>query len=136
VTDLSLLQLGSLELPNRFVMAPLTRNRAGVVKPPASLLPSIRQRAGAGLIISEGTQPCAVGQGYPIPGLHSDEQVAGWTLVANAVHARGGRIFAQLMHAGRISHEGSRLQPVAPSVVTPARGLHRGGMRVFRLPAH
>jgi N-ethylmaleimide reductase len=139
VTDLfTPYQLGSLELPNRFVMAPLTRNRAGAGEAPTELAAQYyAQRAGAGLIISEGTQPCAVGQGYPhTPGLHSDEQVAGWTLVANAVHACGGRIFAQLMHAGRISHEGiTGLQPVAPSAVTPAGEVFtEQGMRAFQAP--
>jgi len=107
MTDLFLpYQLGSLELANRLVMAPLTRNRAGAGEAPTELAAEYyAQRAAAGLIISEGTQPSAVGQGYPhTPGLHTDEQVAGWTLVADAVHARGGRIVAQLMHAGRISH--------------------------------
>jgi 2,4-dienoyl-CoA reductase-like NADH-dependent reductase (Old Yellow Enzyme family) len=89
VTDLfSPYQLGSLKLANRFVMAPLTRNRAGEGEAPTELAAEdYGQRAGAGLIISEGTQPSAVGQGYPhTPGLHTDEQVAGWALVADGVH--------------------------------------------------
>ena len=87
MTDLfSPYQLGSLKLTNRLVMAPLTRNRAGAGEAPTELAAEYyAQRAGAGLIISEGTQPCAIGQGYPhTPGLHTDEQVAGWTLVAEA----------------------------------------------------
>jgi len=115
-------QLGRLELANRFVMAPLTRNRAGEGEAPTALAAEYyAQRAGAGLIVSEGTQPSKVGQGYPhTPGLHTDEQVAGWRLVADAVHARGGRIVAQLMHAGRIGHPSiSGLQSVAPSAITP-----------------
>jgi len=139
VTDLfSPYQLGSLELANRLVMAPLTRNRAGIGEAPGELAAEYYgQRAGAGLIISEGTQPSAVGQGYPhTPGLHTDEQVAGWTLVAEAVHARGGRIMVQLMHAGRISHQAvTGLQPVAPSAITPAgRVFTDQGMQAYEAP--
>ncbi|MBC7374806.1 MAG: alkene reductase, partial [Frankiales bacterium] len=115
-------QLGDLELKNRFVMAPMTRNRAGEGTAPTALNAEYyAQRAGAGLIITEGTQPSAVGQGYPnTPGLHTDAQVAGWKLVADAVHAADGRIFAQLMHVGRIGHPViTGVQPVAPSAVTP-----------------
>ena len=139
MTDLfSPYQLGNLELANRLVMAPLTRNRAGVGEAPTELAAEYyAQRAGAGLIISEGTQPCAVGQGYPhTPGLHTEEQVVGWTLVADAVHARGGRIVAQLMHAGRISHEAiTGLHPVAPSAVKPAGEVFtEQGMKAFEAP--
>jgi len=106
-------------------MAPITRNRAradGV--PTESMVTYYAQRAGAGLIVTEGTQPSAVGQGYPnTPGIHTAEQAAGWRRVTDAVHAAGGRIFLQLMHAGRISHPslqpGGGL-PVAPSAVRPA----------------
>jgi N-ethylmaleimide reductase len=139
VTDLfSSYQLGNLQLANRLVMAPLTRNRAGAGEAPTALAAEYyAQRAGAGLIISEGTQPSAVGQGYPhTPGLHTDAQVAGWTLIAEAVHARGGRIIAQLMHAGRISHEAiTGLRPVAPSAVTPAGEVFTAkGMKAFEEP--
>ena len=131
-------QLGKLELANRLVMAPLTRNRAGAGEAPTELAAEYyAQRATAGLIISEGTQPSAVGQGYPhTPGLHSDEQVAGWRLVADAVHARGGKIVVQLMHCGRISHEAIiGQQPVAPSAVTPAGEVFtEQGMKAFELP--
>ncbi len=130
--------LGKLELNNRLVMAPLTRNRAGAGEAPTELAAEYyAQRASAGLIITEGTQPSAVGQGYPhTPGLHTDAQVAGWTLVADAVHARGGRIIAQLMHSGRISHQAiTGLQPVAPSAVTPAGEVYtEQGMKAFELP--
>ena len=130
--------LGKLELSNRLVMAPLTRNRAGAGEAPTELAAQYYgQRATAGLIISEGTQPSAVGQGYPhTPGLHTDAQVAGWTLVADAVHARGGRIVAQLMHSGRISHPAiTGLQPVAPSAVTPAGEVYtEQGMKAFEQP--
>jgi N-ethylmaleimide reductase len=116
-------RLGELELANRFVMAPMTRNRAAAGGVPTSLNAEYYgQRAGAGLIVTEGTQPSAVGQGYPgTPGLHTDEQVAGWRLVADAVHARGGKVVAQLMHTGRIGHPSiTGLQPVAPSAVRAA----------------
>jgi N-ethylmaleimide reductase len=139
VTDIfSPYQLGSLQLANRLVMAPLTRNRAGAGEAPTELAAQYyAQRAGAGLIISEGTQPCAVGQGYPhTPGLHTDQQVAGWTLVARAVHAHGGRIFAQIMHAGRISHQViTGLRPVAPSAVAPAGEVFtEQGLKAFEVP--
>jgi N-ethylmaleimide reductase len=98
--------IGSWDLPQSFVMAPLTRNRAGAGNAPTQLNATYyAQRAGAGLIITEGTAPSAVGQGYlNVPGLYTAEQVEGWRLVADAVHEKGGRIVAQLMHAGRIAH--------------------------------
>ncbi len=106
-------------------MAPMTRNRArrdGV--PTDSMVTYYAQRAGAGLIVTEGTQPSAVGQGYPhTPGLHMPEQVTGWRRVTDAVHERGGRIVLQLMHAGRISSPSVQPgggRPVAPSAVRPA----------------
>ena len=116
--------LGRLTLPNRLVMAPLTRNRAGAGEVPGPLNAEYyAQRAGAGLLITEGTQPAATGQAYAhVPGIGDDAQQAGWALVADAVHAAGGRIFVQLMHGGRISHPDlqpdGRL-PVAPSAVRP-----------------
>ena len=131
-------KLGSLELANRLVMAPLTRNRAGANEAPTELAAEYyAQRATAGLIVSEGTQPSAIGQGYPhTPGLHTDEQVAGWRLVADAVHARGGKIVVQLMHAGRISHQAIiGQQPVAPSAVIPAGEVYtEQGMKAFEVP--
>ncbi|WP_277307775.1 hypothetical protein [Arthrobacter sp. Soil736] len=96
--------LGNLRLKNRIVMAPMTRSRAhGTGATPTELMATYyAQRASAGLMITEGIQPSIVGQGYPdTPGLHSAEQVVAWRKVTDAVHARGGRIFAQLMHAGR-----------------------------------
>jgi N-ethylmaleimide reductase len=99
------LTVQSWNLPNRLVMAPLTRNRAVGTVPGDLAVEYYSQRAGAGLIITEGSQPSARGQGYlNTPGFHSAEQIAGWRRVADAVHAKGGRIVAQLMHAGRISH--------------------------------
>ncbi|MBH8565495.1 alkene reductase [Nostoc sp. CENA67] len=126
-TDINLFspyQLGNLELPNRIVMAPLTRNRAGQGNVPHQLNATYyAQRASAGLIISEATQVAPTGQGYPhTPGIHSQEQVAGWKLVTDAVHQQGGRIFLQLWHVGRISHPDLQPDgelPVAPSAITP-----------------
>ncbi|GGP83682.1 alkene reductase [Streptomyces melanogenes] len=120
------IDLSGLRLPNRIAMAPMTRSRAYGPgnSPTASTAAYYAQRAGAGLIISEGVQPSAVGQGYPdTPGLHSEEQVAAWREVTDAVHAEGGRIFAQLMHAGRIGHPDllpGDLVNVAPSPVAAA----------------
>jgi 2,4-dienoyl-CoA reductase-like NADH-dependent reductase (Old Yellow Enzyme family) len=115
------LQLKSWNLPNRLVMAPLTRNRATEGMVPGDLaVEYYAQRASAGLIITEGTQPSAVGQGYlNTPGIHTPEQVAGWSRVADAVHANGGRIVVQLMHAGRIAHPDNKdgLESIAPSAL-------------------
>jgi N-ethylmaleimide reductase len=120
----SAIEVGSLTLPNRIVMAPLTRSRAGPgnVPTPLSAL-YYAQRASAGLIISEATQVAPEGQGYiSTPGIHSAEQVAGWKCVTSAVHACGGRMLLQLWHVGRISHPsfqpGGAL-PVAPSAIKP-----------------
>lgn len=99
------LTVGAWTLPNRLVMAPLTRNRAERTVPGDLAVEYYSQRASAGLIITEGSQPTAEGQGYlNTPGFHSEEQLAGWRRVADGVHANGGRIVAQLMHVGRISH--------------------------------
>src|SRR5512139_230356 len=93
--------LGPLALPNRIVMAPLTRCRAIGNVPNALMAEYYALRADAGLIVSEGASPSPDGLGYPrMPGIYSAEQAAGWRLVTGAVHARGGRIFAQLMHTG------------------------------------
>ena len=114
-------QLGKWDLANRIVMAPLTRNRAGEGQVPLPMAATYYgQRATAGLIITEGTQPSAVGQGYlRTPGLHTDEQVEGWRAVADAVHAGGGTIVAQIMHAGRVAHPDNKggLESVAPSAI-------------------
>jgi N-ethylmaleimide reductase len=104
------LKLGDIALSNRVVMAPLTRDRAAAGRVPTALNALYyEQRAdpatGAGLIISEGTQIGPLGQGYlDTPGMYSPEQIAGWKLVTDAVHAKGGRIVAQIWHVGRISH--------------------------------
>jgi N-ethylmaleimide reductase len=115
--------LGDLALPNRIVMAPLTRNRAGQEGIPTPLMADYyAQRASAGLIISEATQISAEGQGYQgTPGIYTDPQLAGWALVTHAVHTCGGKIFLQLWHVGRISHtslQPGRRKPVAPSAIS------------------
>ncbi|MBV2363165.1 alkene reductase [Streptomonospora nanhaiensis] len=112
--------LGGLRLPNRVVMAPMSRVRStpeGLAT--AAMAAYYAQRASAGLIVTEGVHPNRVGQSNPLtPGLHTDEQTASWRQVTTAVHANGGRIFAQLMHGGRISHpDTTGLQPVGPSAV-------------------
>jgi N-ethylmaleimide reductase len=118
------LQLGAIQLPNRIVMAPLTRMRAGPNNVPTALNAEYyAQRSSAGLIISEGTAVSPQAQGYPSsPGIYTPEQIAGWRGVTNAVHARGGRIVMQIQHNGRNSHssllpDGSL--PVAPSSIPP-----------------
>lgn len=115
------LALGELELPNRLVMAPLTRVRSGKEGIPGPLVVEhYRQRASLGLIVSEGTYPSRAGQGFPgQPGLVTEEQLAGWAQVTAAVHAEGGRIFAQVMHAGRVTHEDTTggYAVVAPSAI-------------------
>ncbi|MEU7580745.1 alkene reductase [Streptomyces sp. NPDC041068] len=100
------IDLSGTQLGNRIAMAPMTRSRAGEGGVATDLTAEYyAQRASAGLIITEGIQPSVVGQGYPdTPGLHSAEQVAAWRKVTDAVHAAGGRIFAQIMHTGRIGH--------------------------------
>ncbi|MGI5452610.1 alkene reductase [Streptomyces sp. CA-249302] len=113
-------RLGDLALPNRVVMAPMTRVRAatgGLATP--SMARYYAQRATAGLIVTEGVQPSLVGQSNPgTPGLYTDEQVASWRPVTEAVHTNGGRIFAQIMHGGRVSHpDTTGLRPVGPSAV-------------------
>ncbi len=97
-------RFGDIQLANRIVMAPLTRNRAGQQTPHALHAEYYRQRAGAGLIITEATQIRPDGQGYfDTPGMHSAAQIAGWRAVTDAVHAAGGKIVVQLWHVGRIS---------------------------------
>ncbi len=118
-------RLGPLTLPNRVVMAPMTRNRAGPGNVPHALNATYyAQRAGAGLIVAEASQVSPQGLGYPgTPGIHSAEQVAGWRLATEAVHQAGGRIFLQLWHVGRISHPSLQpggMLPIAPSAIAPA----------------
>ncbi|MFI6489498.1 alkene reductase [Streptomyces sp. NPDC050564] len=113
-------RLGPLPLPNRLVMAPMTRNRAAADGTPQPVMATYyAQRASAGLIIAEASTPNPVGQTYPnITALHSDAHVAGWRQVTDAVRAAGGRMFVQVQHGGRIGHpDTSGLTPVAPSAV-------------------
>src|SRR6202049_4237523 len=115
-------KLGPITLPNRLVMAPLTRNRAvaGLVPSPLAV-EYYGQRASAGLLITEASQVSQQGQGYQdTPGIYSREQVAGWRKVTDRVHERGGRIFIQICHVGRVSHtslQPNNGAPVAPSAI-------------------
>src|ERR1700735_4118370 len=124
VSLFSPLQLGAIQIPNRIIMAPLTRMRAGANSVPTAMNAKYyAQRASAGLIISEGTAVSPDGHGYPsAPGIYTAEQIAGWRAVTDAVHARGGRIVMQIAHNGRNSHSSLRPDgslPVAPSAIPP-----------------
>ncbi len=114
----------NLDLKNRFVMAPMTRDRAGPGHVPVEMNATYyAQRAGAGLIVSEGTPPDEAGQGYlRVPGLYTDAQVAGWRLVTDAVHEAGATIFVQLMYVGRVSHPSflGGQTPAGPSAIQAA----------------
>ena len=141
MTDLfSPIKLGRTELRNRIVMAPLTRNRAGEGNVPTPLnVEYYAQRASAGLIITEATPISDMGHGYPAtPGVHTAEQVAGWKKVVEAVHARGGKIYLQLWHVGRISHPSllpNDALPVAPSSLQPAgQAFTYSGLQDFVTP--
>ena len=116
--------IGDIPLKNRLAMAPMTRSRSTLDGVPTEMNAEYyAQRVSTGLIITEGTQPSEDGQGYLLtPGIYTDEQIAGWRKVTDAVHEAGGRIVIQLMHAGRISHPFNTphgRQPVAPSAVKP-----------------
>lgn len=122
------IEMGTIHLPNRVLMAPLTRNRAHDDGVPADLATTYyTQRASAGLIISEATQISAMGKGYiQTPGIYTDDHVAGWRKITDAVHAAGGRIFCQLWHVGRISHTSvlpDGAQPVSSTDEPPMRKL-------------
>ena len=117
-------RIGDIEVANRIVMAPLTRSRAadGDIPGSAMNVDYYRQRSGAGLIISEGTQVSPVGKGYmATPGIYSDAQVEGWKPITQAVHEAGSKIIAQIWHVGRITHPDltGGAQPVAPSAIQP-----------------
>jgi N-ethylmaleimide reductase len=119
-------RIGDIEVANRIVMAPLTRSRAdeasGDIPGSAMNVDYYRQRSGAGLIISEGTQVSPVGKGYmATPGIYSDAQVEGWKPITQAVHDAGSKIIAQIWHVGRITHPDltGGAQPVAPSAIQP-----------------
>lgn len=112
-------KLGNIELANHIVVAPMTRSRAIGNIPTPSIATYYAQRASAGLIITEGTSPSPNGLGYArIPGIFSPEQIAGWKNVTDAVHAKGGKIFIQLMHCGRVSHPAN--MPAGASIVAPS----------------
>ncbi len=140
ITVLAPVKLGSHELPNRLVMAPMTRNRANreaVVQPITAEY--YAQRATAGLIITEATQVAPEGQGYPFtPGIYNDAQVTAWQTVTTAVHKKGGRIFLQLWHVGRISHSSYQPNgalPVAPSAIKPVGELYTyEGLKPYETP--
>jgi len=124
-------RMGDLMLPNRIVMAPLTRNRAGYADVPIPLMVTYYvQRASAGMIITEGSQVSPQGVGYiHTPGIYSAAQVAGWKKVKDAVHQAGGRIFIQLWHVGRVSHSDflDGALPVAPSALPVEGFVHTSG---------
>ena len=133
-------KLGPHELTSRVVMAPLTRNRAGPDGVPQEMnVDYYAQRSSAGLIITEGSQISPQGRGYPgTPGIYSQAQIAGWRRVTDAIHQRGGRVFLQLWHVGRISHPslqpGGAL-PVAPSAIKPdGETFTEAGLRPFVTP--
>lgn len=134
------IQIGELALPNRMVMAPLTRNRAGAGNVPQAMnVEYYRQRASAGLIITEASQVSPQGVGYPAtPGIHTAEQIAGWRKVTDTVHGAGGRMFLQLWHVGRISHPSLQPDgalPVAPSAICPeGEAVTYEGMQAFVTP--
>lgn len=140
MTDLwTPISLGGITLKNRLAMAPMTRSRAGVDGTPSPLAARYyAQRAGLGLLISEGTQPSAEGQGYIFtPGLITDAQVAGWRAITAAVKAEGAAFFIQLMHVGRMSHPSNvgGAQALAPSAIAPAEQMFTAtGMQPIPVP--
>ena len=141
MTDLfSPARFGAIDLANRVVMSSLTRNRAGAGNVPTPLIAEYyRQRASAGLILTEATPICAEGHGYPrTPGIHTAEQIAGWKQVTQAVQGAGGKIALQLWHVGRISHpdlQPNGALPVAPSAIRPAGQVFTGeGMKDYVTP--
>lgn len=133
-------RVGRYSLRNRLVMAPMTRSRAQFDGTPGELAATYySQRASVGLIVSEGTQPSDDGQGYlTTPGIYTDAHVAGWKQVTDAVHAKGGHFFIQLMHAGRMSHPDNtphHRQGVAPSAIAPGSGMFTAkGMQDIPVP--
>ncbi len=136
----STVTIGKLKLNNRMVMAPMTRNRAGENNAPQAMnVEYYRQRARAGLIITEASQISAEAVGYPgTPGIYSDEQVAGWHKITDAVHEEGGCIYLQLWYCGRISHPDllpDGQTPVAPSAIKPeGEAVTFEGMKAFVEP--
>jgi N-ethylmaleimide reductase len=134
-------RIGNLDTPNRMFMAPMTRSRALAGGVPSELaIDYYTQRASAGLILTEGTAPSAVGLGYArTPAIETPEQIAAWKRISDAVHARGGRLFMQFMHVGRIGHSANRYTSaplVAPSVVRAAGQMwtDANGMQDYDIP--
>jgi N-ethylmaleimide reductase len=133
-------QIGNIELKNRIVMAPMTRSRALNNIPNDNMVEYYEKRADAGLIITEGTAPSANGLGYPrIPGIYNEHQIEGWKKITTAVHAKGGKIFLQIMHTGRVSHalnmeEGTQI--LAPSSVVLSGEMYTDidGMQSYPVP--
>lgn len=133
-------KIGNIELKNRIVMAPMTRSRALNNIPNDHMVEYYEKRADAGLIITEGTAPSANGLGYPrIPGIYNDDQIDGWKKITAAVHAKGGKIFLQIMHTGRVSHalnmeEGTQI--LAPSSVALSGEMYTdaAGMKPYPVP--
>jgi len=141
MTDLwSPIEVGGMALRSRIAMAPMTRSRSLPSGVPTVLnVEYYAQRASVGLIITEGTQPSADGQGYLLtPGIYTDEHIAGWRAVVDAVHAKGSRLVVQLMHVGRIAHPDNTehgRRPVAPSAVQPVGAMFTpGGLRPIPEP--
>lgn len=134
------IRVGTMDLPHRLAMAPMTRSRALPDGTPGDLAAEYyAQRASIGLLISEGTQPSGDGQGYlSTPGIYTDAHVAGWRKVADAVHRAGGHLFIQLMHAGRRAHPDNTLhhrQPLAPSAIAPGEEMFTAaGMQPIPVP--
>jgi N-ethylmaleimide reductase len=134
-------KLGAIDLKNRIVMSPMTRSRALNNIPNDLMAEFYKQRAGAGLIITEGTSPSPNGLGYcRIPGIYSQEQTEAWKKVTTAVHSIGGKIFIQLMHTGRIGHSAnlpSNAVIIAPSAVKPAGQIWTDalGLQDYPIPA-
>lgn len=137
---LSPYKLSRIKLKNRIVMAPMTRSRAIGNVPNQLMAEYYKQRAAAGLIITEGTSPSPNGLGYSrIPGIYSEGQVEGWKKITDAVHAKGGKIFVQLMHTGRISHNANMPEDaviIAPSAVKPTGQMWTDahGLQDFPIP--
>lgn len=132
-------QIAGLPLKNRIALAPLTRSRSDAMGVPKPFVAEYyAQRAGAGLLISEGAQTSFAGQGYArTPGIHTPEQIAAWKQVTAAVHARGAKMFMQFMHCGRIAHPLNRQvadAPVAPSAVRPAGQMWTDQMQMQDFP--
>lgn len=136
----SRIRLGAYALPNRLVMAPMTRSRATADGVPTELMAEYyAQRASMGLIVTEATQPSDIGQGtVATPGIYTDAHIQGWRRVTSAVHEKGGHLFIQIMHSGRMSHPDNvpgHLQALAPSAIATREQIHTvEGMKDMPVP--